>query len=1051
MTLRSILAASAASVALLGAASAQETTGAIRGTVTDEGGAPLGGASVVIRDAQTGQTRRVTTDDDGSFAARNLSVSGSYTVTATATGYQTEEARDLRVTLGNTQTLTFDLAGADAGAADEIVVVGTRQVIDVATGPSSVFGLETLQNAPTINRDIKDVLRLDPRIFVDPTNGDAIQCAGGNPRFNSLTVDGVRLNDNFGLNQNGYPTERIPFSFDAIEQVAVELAPFDVEYGQFTSCNVNAVTKSGSNEFHGGAFIDYTSDGLRGDRVGDRDVDLGDFDEVRYGINVGGPIIKDRLFFFGAYEKLEGANVFGDNTPTQRGITDAQFGEIVDVAASVYGYEVGPLPTSIDNEDEKFLGRLDLNITDGQRASFVYNYNDGFNISPSDGDPDELPEFNHFFERGAKLESYVGSLYSDWTDNFSTELRISYLDLDNRQESIGDDGGLGEVQITVDDTVVYLGGDDSRQSNDLNYDLFSFKLKGDYVLGDHTLTLGIEREEFEVFNLFVQETDGEFRFDSIDDFRAGDLERIIYENAAGSNDPNDAAAEFGYEITTIYAQDVWEPTANLAITAGLRFDHYTTDDSPAFNPGVAQRFGLRNDADLDGKGILQPRLAANRQANDALSLRAGVGLYSGGNPNVWLSNNYSNNGVTLFEFQRRGLNVFDDFTYAEGERALFDIPQEAVQAVADAEGGGPVNLLDPNFDIPSDWKFNLGATYFYDPGFALAGDGITVNADILYSKVRKAATVRSLDFLENDADGVTRTAPDGRPIYGPVFSDNFVLTNTDEKPEALTLSVSASASYDFGLDATLSYAYVDAEDVNPMTSSVAFSNFYNFTTADANDPEAATSDYEIAHRFTGTLSYGRDFVQDYETRFFLFGSLQQGSPFSYTYNQNQLFEGFSRNRRGLLYVPDGADDPLVTYADTLDRDGNVIQTAAEAQAGLLRLLNGDLEDYQGEIAPRNAFADDWYTRWDIRVSQEFPGLRANDRTEAFVVMENVGNFLNSRWGLIDQQGFPGNASVIDVDINDDGQYVYSNFAEDPSNVIVDASLWEVRFGLRYQF
>lgn len=1035
MTLRTLLAAGAASAALIGTAAAQETTGAIRGVVTDEAGAPLGGARVTIRDSETGQVRNVTTDADGSFAARNLSVSGSYTVTAAASGYQTEQAENLRISLGNTQTLTFDLADTAAEAADEIVVVGTRQVIDVATGPSSVFGLEILENAPTINRDIKDVLRLDPRIFVDPTDNDAIQCAGGNPRFNSLTVDGVRLNDNFGLNRNGYPTERLPFSFDAIEQVAVELAPFDVEYGQFTSCNINAVTKSGSNEFSGGAFIDYTSDGLKGDRAGDQDIELGDFDEVRYGINLGGPIIKDRLFFFGAYEKLEGVNLFGDNTPTGRGITDAQFGEIVDIAAEVYGYDVGALPTAIDNSDEKFLGRLDLNITDGQRASFVYNYNDGFNISASDGDPDELPELNHFYERGAKLESYVGSLYSNWTDDFSTELRISYLELDNRQESIGDDMGLGEVQITVDDTVVYLGGDDSRQSNDLDYDLFSFKLKADYVLGDHLLTFGVEREEFEVFNLFVQETDGEFRFDSIDDFRAGDLERIIYENAAGTNDPNDAAAEFGYQITTIYAQDVWEPTADLAITAGLRFDHFTTEDSPAFNPGVAERFGLRNDADLDGKGVLQPRLAVNWQARQDLSLRAGAGIYSGGNPNVWLSNNYSNNGVTLFEFQERGTNVFD-YDYGDGGRPLFDIPNEAIETVANADGGGPVNLLDPNFDIPSDWKLNVGATYFYDPGLGFTGNGIEFNADLLYSKVRDAAIVESLDFLDNDADGVTRTAPDGRPIYGPVFSNNFVLTNTDEKPESLTLSLSASASYDNGIDATLAYAYVDAEDVNPMTSSVAFSNFYNFTTADANDPEAATSDYEIAHRFTGTLSYGREFVPDYETRFFLFGTVQEGSPFSYTFNQNTVFEGFSRSRRSLLYVPTGVDDPLV---------------ASAPQEFFDFVENSELDDYRGEIAPRNAFADDWYSRFDIRISQEFPGLRANDRTEAFVTMENVGNFIDSDWGVIEQQGFPGNASIVDVAINDDGQYVYSNFGRDDANIVTDASLWEVRFGLRYQF
>ncbi|MBB4657806.1 TonB-dependent receptor [Parvularcula dongshanensis] len=1039
MNFKTLLAAGAAVSALSTVAVAQDITGAIRGTVTDEAGSPLSGANVSITDTQTGQTRRFTTDDSGSFSARNLSVSGSYTVTASASGYQPEQTEGLRLSLGNTQTLTFDLA---SGTTDEIVVVGTRQIVDVATGPAAVFNLETLESTPAINRDIKDVVRIDPRLYLDESNVDAIQCAGANPRYNSLTVDGIRLNDNFGLNSNGYPTERIPFSYDSIEQVSVELAPFDVEYGGFTACNINAVSKSGQNEFFGSAFADYTADELQGDKAGDRDIDNGNYDEWRYGVSVGGPVIPDTLFFFASYEKLEGQDLFGNNTPTGKGITDAQFQEIVDIAQSVYGYTVSDLPSVLANKDEKFLGKLDWNINDDHRASFTYNYNEGFSNSPSDGDPDELPEFNHFYKRGATLNSYVGSLYSNWTDRLSTEFRVSYIDLENLQQSYGADTGFGEVQIAVPGgdggrTTVYLGEDDSRQSNELNYELLTLKAKADYEVGNHIITIGAEREEFDVFNLFVQETGGEFRFDSVEDFRNGDLNRIIYENAAGTNNPDDGAAKFGYEITTAYLQDVWQATTDLQITAGVRWDYYTSDDRPNYNPLFQGQYGIRNDDNLEGKGLVQPRVAFNWDAGANVSVRGGVGLFSGGNPNVWISNNYSNNGVTLYEFQERGTNILTDYTYSGGGQPIFDIPDEALAEVAAAQGGGPVNALDPNFDLPAEWKYALGATINFDTSPRFLGEGMRLDLDALYSKTKEAAIVKPLAYIEDIARGDASVAPDGRPIY-PGGAGDFVLTNTDDKGDALVLSASLSAGYDFGLDWSLGYAYTDATDVNPMTSSVASSNFSSYDTSDAVFPRAYTSDYEIPHRFTMRLDYAHDFVPNYETRFSLFGQAFEGSPFSYVFGNNAFETGglvFPDDRQ-LLYVPISAGDPLVASAP---------QEFYEFVAN-----NEDLRKHVGGIAPRNGFNNDWSTKFDLRVEQQFPGVLEGHAASAFVILENVGNFLDSDWGQQTTYGFPEDAPIVDAEIVN-GQYVYTNFQEPGTSTVLNSSLWSIRLGVRYEF
>jgi len=313
------------------AATAQVTTSAMRVTVTTPGGAPATEANVSVTDTRTGATRTVSVTSAGTVAVTGLRIGGPYTVKASAIGYS-------EMSLGES-------------AMEEVIVTSAAVMSQqVALGPASTFGIQDLQDYPAINRDIRDVIRFDPRIYQDAAFVGAIQCAGASPRFNSMTVDGVRMNDNFGLNSNGYPTTRQPFPFDAIQQVSVELAPYDVQYGGFTGCNINAVTKSGANEFFGSFFYDYTNDSMKGDRLEGDKIDNGDFTEERYGATFGGPIIKDKLFFFLAYEKLEGVQQFnrggadsgaGD---TVNGVSVAQLAEIAEIAQSVYGYDVGGFP-----------------------------------------------------------------------------------------------------------------------------------------------------------------------------------------------------------------------------------------------------------------------------------------------------------------------------------------------------------------------------------------------------------------------------------------------------------------------------------------------------------------------------------------------------------------------------------------------------------------------------------------------------------------------------------------------------------------------------------
>ncbi len=1045
---------------------AQETTSSIRVTVNGPDGNPSVGDQISITDTRTGRTNINTSNASGVITQMGLNAGGPYTVVVSSDRYANQTVTDINLRLGDTYDLKLVL-GADV--LEEVIVTASAvRSTQLAFGPATAFGLNDLQNLPAINRDIRDIIQHDPRVYIDLGNRGSLQCAGANPRFNSLTVDGTTMNDNFGLNSSGYPTERQPFPYDAIQELSVELAPFDVEYGGFTSCNVNAVTKSGENEWHGSAFYDYTSDDMTGDKLLGDKVAVGDFSEKRYGATLGGPIIKNKLFFFLAYEYLDGASLFdrgpsgSDRSRIVEGVSVAQVAEINQIAMDLYDYDPGNIPLSFPVDDTKVFARVDWHINDFHRVAFVYNYNDGFTISGADRDSNELEFENHHYERGAKLTNYAGQLFSDWTDNFSTEAKLSYTELDNRQISIaGID--FGEIQVTtfndhdgngVDSrATVYLGADDSRSANKLYYETWQAKLAGTYTLGSHLITGGFEYVSFDVFNMFIQEAEGEYRFSSIEDFRNGTPNRITYENAAPSNVKEDAAATFQYEVNTAYIQDEFTlANGDVTIVAGLRYDWYTSNDVPRQNDMFQARYGFSNQQNLDGKNLFQPRLGFNWTVNNDLLVHGGIGRFGGGNPNVWLSNSYSTDGQTQVEAQdRSGTSVFDMEFNGSG-RPVWDIPQDLFDAVASGTADSDVNATDPNFKIPSSWKFNLGFNWNFG-----ADSSWSLNGDLIYSKADNSAIITQLTSEQ------IGTAPDGRPIYtsidrsdpdcvDPLSPDcsgrrnfDFLLTNvkgSDAKQTMLSIGLGKSY-FDAGVDWSVGYAYTNAKDVNPMTSSVAFSNFSNVATADYNDPGVATTNYEIPHRFVGQFNWQHAFFGDNLTRVSLFMSHNKGRPFSYTFNNTSMFGDPTsfQEARSLLYVPSGLDDPIVVFADGFDTDA------------FFDFVNSSgLDKYSGEIAERNGFHSDWWTKADLRISQEFPGFSRGHKFEAFLIIENLTNLLNSEWGVQTEVSFPRLQPLVEASLNGNGQFVFEELLQ-PSgeSIVTTASLWKARIGLSYRF
>ena len=442
----SLMAISVATVVAAPAQAQQITTG-IQGQVSDDSGAAVGNATVVITDTRTGSARSITTGADGRFVATGLVTGGPYTIAVTADGFEGQTIQDVNTSLQGNTDLRFQLASGGG----EIVVTGSRvKVTQLAVGPGTSFTTEVLQSAPSFNRDVRDIIRLDPRVSLDRDDGgsgqDRISCLGGNDRGNAFTVDGISQGDVYGLNDTGFSSRSsTPIPYDAVRETQVQFAPFDVDYGAFTGCAINVVTKSGTNDYHFGGFFEYSDNGLRGNSVRGLPV-AGIEPEKRWGVWAGGPIIKDRLFIFGAYEHQE-AGQSQDDGPTgagyanpQTGISVEQFNEISQVLKDVYGVDTGPLVTSRPFKNDRYFGRLDWQITDNHRFEATYQRLEEASTRPDDlftGSSPQAIGLNTFYLSGTKSDYYSGRLYSQWSDNFSTELRYSHSKVIDRQDPIG--------------------------------------------------------------------------------------------------------------------------------------------------------------------------------------------------------------------------------------------------------------------------------------------------------------------------------------------------------------------------------------------------------------------------------------------------------------------------------------------------------------------------------------------------------------------------------------------------------------------------------------
>lgn len=1113
MKLMNTLSAGAAAIALSTAfttvvlttpAEAQQTTSEIRGTVTLPNGSPASGASVTIVDTRTGAARRVTTDASGVFAARGLVVGGPYTVSTSLGGYQPQRLEGIQASLGSATRLNIALG--TAVSTDEIVVVATRDnVSQLAIGPSASFNLETLEALPSIDRDIRDVIRIDPRVTIDENNSDSISCLGGNNRFNSFTIDGVRNADGYGLNASGFPNRNnLPIPFDAVRETSVEFAPFDVEFGQFSGCNINVVTKSGENEFHGGAFAVFNSSGLTGTTIDGEVANTGSFRDWNWGASLGGPIIKDRVWFYGAYEEVKDGGVTIDTGPTGAGfaneldyLTLAQADSIAQTFQTIYGRDVGGIARNLPDESRRILGRLDWAINDDHRLELTYS-----RLRELRQDPDDAFGFNDFsfldnFEiEGTNSENYSARVFSQWSDNFSTEVRVSRLDLVDIQAPVG--GGEAQdanpiVRILIENIMnngetgdLISGPGFNRSANDLATTLDQFKAKANLTKGRHTWTAGVEIDRFDVFNLFVQNATGTVTFDSVADFEAG-LASEINGNGSFTGDVNDASASFRRTVFTGYLQDEFQLSDDVVITYGLRYDRYGSNNSPILNPVFVQKYGFDNTQAFSGLDILQPRFGFNWDAGRTWAgetqFRGGIGVFSGGDPAVWFANNFQNFGGAI------GSGDEDDCTPADlqvvtgGQFTGLPACITEAQISEATQNQGTVNAVDPNFTLPSLLRFNAGFSHFTD--FTGGGgffDEWNIQVDYIRSQRQNAP-----DFVNLALTPTGELAPDGRPILNAINpllpgcdaqfigprdgftgselsntgacdsgrdDEDIILTNVAGKDGfAQTASIALSKEFEYNLGSvpgtfnfTFGYAYTDSKDVNPSPNSTASSNFEEVAVVTPNRATLANTQFVNKHNITLAARFTQEFFENYPTRFNVFFSTQSGRRFSYVFDEDvdrDLGDSDDEARR-LIYVPTGPSDPLI---DTSALDQGEIDD-------FFAFLNSSgLNEFAGEIAPRNAFSDPWFTDLDIRFSQDLPGFFGSDRFQAFVDIENFLNLVDDSANVFerfDRGNVAEGVEVYDIDIVG-GRYQITEVKDVTLEQRVNPSVWAIQFGIRYDF
>ncbi len=1051
------------------------TTATITGFVSDENSNAMGNANIIAIHLPTGTEYGTSSRQNGQYTLPNVRVGGPYELTVTYVGAEEEKIDNVYLSLGQELKVDFSLQ-QEAIQMDEIVISYDKGSVlnSDRTGTESNITEEVLKTVPTIERQISDFVKLTPQAN---TNGDGISIAGMNNRYNSIFIDGAVNNDVFGLSDsgtNGGQTGVSPISVDAIEEFQVVLSPYDVKYGGFAGGGINAVTRSGTNQVEGSVYALMRNENLVGRThplVVDRDGEMTaeELDEAREkvdpfnalttGVRIGAPLKKNKAFiFFNAEIQREQtpnpftfSNYNGD-------ATQAQIEALRQDLINRFGYDPG---TFLDNEDElkgeKFLVRLDYNLSQKHKLTARHSYTRGRSFSPSTSSSSAIRFANGGVYFPSTTNSSAVELNSVFGSSASNNLIVGFTRVFDDRDPLEDP--FPYVLIEDGGGEIVFGSERFSTANQLAQNIFTLTNNYNMYRGRHTITLGTHNEFYDIYNLFIRENFGVYEYASLNDFLT-DANPIDYARSYSlvddlTGDGSGAAANFQAAQLGFYAQDKISVSERFSLTAGLRIDlpffltqqqedTYFNETTIPMIESYGYDMGDARAGQMPSTSLyFSPRLGFNYDVsgNRNTQIRGGAGIFTSRVPFVWPGGSYTNNGLTI-----GGTDQGDPDISFEPDPS--NNPTAADFGEQDAIPSGQMDLFVKNYKYPQIARASLAVdqNLFW---------GMTATIEGMYSKTLNNVIYENVNLKPSTE---TLTGPDQRPLYDrgdeidPTYGRIMLGQNTNE---GYSYNVTAMVNKPFrnGLALSLAYTYGEAKAMNDGTSSQNSSQWrYVEQSAGLNNLALGYSDFDLGSRVIGNLSYRIDYANNLATTISLNYVGQSGKRFSYIYDGRIAND--DSGSADLIYVP--ADQSEINLIQYTGSDGNIV-TANDQWSALDAYINDDpyLSEHRGQIVERNSNRLPFTNNIDLRIAQELNFKAGKDvhRLEAALDILNFTNLLNKNWGA---QYFTRNDQfqLISYEGTEEGtnnpQYTFQT-PETVGDVSDFISRWRMQVSVRYIF
>jgi hypothetical protein len=1074
------------------------TTAALAGTVVDEKGEGLPGATVIAIHEPTGSRYGGSTRADGRYNIVNMRVGGPYKVTVTFVGYKDAVQSGIVLTLAQELRQNFKLE-VNQSQLEEVKVVASRSSIinSGRTGAATTVSNNQITTLPTLNRSLGDFARLDPR-----ANG--LNFAGRNSLYNNITVDGAFFNNAFALSSTiGGQAGASPISVDAIDQFQVLIAPYDVRQGMATGANINVVTKSGTNNWSGSGYYFGTDQGLVGNKIGDVVNQYGTFARGQIGARIGGALIKNKLFVFGSFEQETqtdpGSNFVATRTGTEpnRSIAKAaDLDRLKDFLKTKFKYDPGAYENwNKEKYSQKVNLRLDWNISDKHKLNVKYNYLRSYaDINPSNSgslsggrspSATVLPFQGSLYRINNNLDSYIAELNSTFSSSVANNLTVGYTAMRDFRQSPVNDNPFPTVDIGNNDLneLTAFGYEPFSANNILNSDIFQIADNLTIYKGKHVYTFGLAYETNAFMNGFAPNYYGAYQFKSIDDFinsANGDTKVIPARyQQQWSNYSSFPFAEMKGSTFSFYGQDEITAAKGLKLTFGLRADatSFPSFDEPKYTntyvPSLTFRDGVKLTTNKfpETTVLWSPRFGFNWDVKDdkQTQIRGGLGVFSGRVPYVWLSNQLSNNGV-----------LFGSENIANPTNRPFNPDVNAYRpAITLPLTPTAYNLAvtDPNFKFSQVFRTNLALDKNLGDGWILGLEGIYTkdinavyleNVNLPKSTVTAVGADNRMIFYTLGANGLPSSARNFQ-IYGnvrgvnapavgsntvssPNISDAIVIKNTD-LGYSYAFTATISKSFENGLFASLAYTNSDSRSVNDG-GSIAQSQWRDrVVSGDPNENVASYSSYMQAHRFNAYGSYRLNYLNEKASTTFGFTySAAPAGRFSYTYSGDM--NGDNQNANDLIFVPRSQSDIMLRDLGSY--------TAAQQWADLDKYINQDayLSKHRGHYAERNGAELPWSANFDFKIIQDFYIKVGGQRNTLQFTLDvfNFGNYVSPQWGLNQSTLRAGLINYVGNDAAT-GKPVFQFPYRSGTTPLKDTfqrsfglgSRWQAQFGVRYIF